>query len=80
MDDMEKQVREIIADELCVDIEQVVPDAKLVDDLGADSLDQIEVIMRLEEYFEIEMPDEDTEPIATVADVVTLVRRLAGEI
>ena len=64
------KVKEIIVDQLGVDGEQVVPAASFVDDLGADSLDTVELIMAFEEEFGIEIPDEEAEKIAKVEDVV----------
>jgi acyl carrier protein len=67
---VEQRVKEIIADQLGVDIEKITPEARFVDDLGADSLDVVELIMAFEEEFGIEIPDEDAEKIATVKDVI----------
>jgi acyl carrier protein len=67
---VEQKVKQIIADQLGVDIEKITPEAKFVDDLGADSLDIVELIMAFEEEFGIEIPDEDAEKIATVKDVI----------
>jgi acyl carrier protein len=67
---VEQKVKQIIADQLGVDIEKITPEAKFVDDLGADSLDVVELIMAFEEEFGIEIPDEDAEKIATVKDVI----------
>ena len=68
MASVEERVNKIIVEELGVNEDQVTPEAKFTDDLGADSLDQVELIMRFEEEFGIEIPDEDTEKIATVGD------------
>lgn len=68
--DKEQRVKEIIADQLGVEIDKLVPDAKFVEDLGADSLDVVELIMSFEEEFNIEIPDEDAEKIKTVGDVL----------
>ena len=65
-----EKVREIVIDELSVDADQVAEDATFVDDLGADSLDVVELVMRLEEEFDIEIPDEDAEKITTVGEAV----------
>ncbi|MCU0844026.1 MAG: acyl carrier protein [Spirochaetes bacterium] len=67
--DFEK-VRKIIVDQLGVDESEVTDDASFVDDLGADSLDTVELVMALEEEFGIEIPDEDAEKIITVGDAV----------
>ena len=64
------RVNEIVIEQLGVSPEQVTPQAKFVDDLGADSLDTVELIMALEEAFEIEIDDEDAEKLQTVADVI----------
>ena len=70
MSTVEQQVKAIVAEQLGVKAEQVVNDASFVDDLGADSLDTVELVMALEEEFEIEIPDEDAEKISTVGDAV----------
>ncbi len=67
--DFEK-IRKIIVDQLGVDESEVTDDASFVDDLGADSLDTVELVMALEEEFGIEIPDEDAEKIITVGDAV----------
>ncbi|MFP3293799.1 MAG: acyl carrier protein [Hydrogenobaculum sp.] len=68
--DREQRIREIIADQLGVEVDKLTPDAKFVEDLGADSLDVVELIMSFEEEFNIEIPDEDAEKIKTVGDVI----------
>ena len=67
---MEDRVKEIIVEQLGVDADQVTNDASFVDDLGADSLDTVELVMALEEEFDVEIPDEDAEKIATVHDAI----------
>jgi len=67
---VEDKVKKIIAEKLSVDIEEVVPDASFVDDLGADSLDLVELIMSMEEEFDMDISDEDAEQIATVKDAI----------
>ena len=67
---VEQKVIEIIIDQLGVDEKQVNPEASFIDDLGADSLDTVELVMALEEEFDIEIPDEDAEKIATVQNAV----------
>ena len=62
------KVKSIIVEQLGVDEEEVTPDASFVDDLGADSLDIVELVMAFEEAFELEIPDEDAEKITTVKD------------
>ena len=70
MSDIASRVKEIIANELGVEIEKVTDDASFVDDLGADSLDTVELVMAFEEEFEIEIPDEDAERMQTVGDAI----------
>jgi acyl carrier protein len=67
--EMYKKVVEIIANQLGVDREMITPEANVVDDLGADSLDVVELVMALEEAFSLEIPDEDAEKIRTVKDI-----------
>jgi acyl carrier protein len=64
------KVRQIVADQLGVDVDEVTPEASFVDDLGADSLDTVELVMALEEEFGLEIPDEDAEKILTVGDAI----------
>ncbi len=66
----EAKVKQIIAEKLGVSEDKVVPAASFVDDLGADSLDQVELIMALEDEFDIEIPDEDAEKLKTVKDAL----------
>jgi acyl carrier protein len=70
---------ELIAAHLAVDINKVVPDASIVDDLGADSLDTVELVMRAEEQYKIELPEEDVEQTHTVGQFAALVTRLRRE-
>ena len=70
MSSIEKKVIDIIVDQLGVDEKQVTPEAKFVDDLGADSLDTVELVMALEEEFDVEIPDEIAEKIATVGNAI----------
>jgi acyl carrier protein len=67
---MEDRVKEIIAEQLGVDGDQVTENASFTDDLGADSLDTVELVMALEEEFDLEIPDEDAEKIVTVSDAI----------
>lgn len=69
-----ERVKEIIVDQLGVDEEEVTPEATFIDDLGADSLDIVELIMAFEEEFDMEIPDEDAEKIVTVGDAVEYIR------
>ena len=71
---VEQKVIEIIIDQLGVDEKQVNPEASFIDDLGADSLDTVELVMALEEEFDIEIPDEEAEKIATVQNAVDYIR------
>jgi acyl carrier protein len=64
----EERVKEIIVEQLGVSADQVKPEARFIDDLGADSLDTVELIMALEEEFNVEIPDEDAEKMITVGD------------
>ena len=66
----EDKVKKIITDKLSVDVDEVIDNASLADDLGADSLDLVELIMSMEEEFDIEIPDDDAEKIVTVNDVI----------
>jgi acyl carrier protein len=68
-----EKVKEIVASQLGVEIEEVTPEASFVDDLGADSLDTVELVMALEEEFGLEIPDEDAENISTVKDAISYI-------
>ena len=70
---VEDKVKDIIVDQLGVDEKQVTLEASFVDDLGADSLDTVELVMALEEEFDIEIPDEEAEKIATVQDATNYI-------
>ena len=70
MSEHESKMKQIIAEKLGVSEDKVTPQASFVDDLGADSLDQVELIMALEDEFNIEIPDEDAEKIRTVKDAL----------
>lgn len=72
--EIEKKIIELIADELAVDEAEVTPNADLSHDLGADSLDAVEIIMRLEEEFDVEIHDEAAESVKTVADAIRIVQ------
>jgi acyl carrier protein len=67
---VEDKVKKIIAEKLSVDLEEVVEEASFVDDLGADSLDLVELIMSMEEEFDIDISDEDAEKLVTVKDAI----------
>lgn len=73
-DDIASKVKEIIVDQLGVNADEVVESASFIDDLGADSLDTVELVMALEEAFEAEIPDEDAEKLKTVADAVNYIK------
>lgn len=68
-----EKVKKIISEKLSVDLEEVVPEASFVDDLGADSLDLVELIMSMEEEFDIEISDEKAEQLVTVKDAIDYV-------
>ncbi len=68
------KVKDIIIEQLGVDESEVKPEASFIDDLGADSLDIVELIMALEEEFELEIPDKDAEKIVTVGDAVEYIK------
>ena len=72
---VEEKVKKIIAEKLSVDLEEVVPEAACVDDLGADSLDLVELIMSMEEEFETDISDEDAEQITTVKDAIDYINK-----
>ena len=75
MSTVEQQVKAIVAEQLGVKQEQVTNDASFVDDLGADSLDTVELVMALEEEFETEIPDEEAEKITTVQQAVDFINK-----
>lgn len=72
---VEDKVKKIIAEKLSVDLDEVVPEASFVDDLGADSLDLVELIMSMEEEFDIEISDEDAETLVTFQDVIDYIKK-----
>ena len=74
MASVEQRVKDIIIEQLGVDPEQVTNEASFVDDLGADSLDTVELVMALEEAFEIDIPDEDAEKIQTVQQAIDYIQ------
>lgn len=71
---VESKVKEIIVEQLGVNADEVTQDASFVEDLGADSLDQVELVMALEEAFKAEIPDEDAEKLKTVGDAVKYIQ------
>ena len=78
MKDIEEKVKKIVCEQLDVSEEDIVPEAILVDDLGADSLDQVELIMAMEEEFDISIPDDDAEQITTIQNAIDYVTRAKG--
>ena len=75
---IEDKVRSIIVDQLGVESDKVTADAKFIEDLGADSLDTVELVMAFEENFDIEVPDEEAEKLQSVADVVAYIEKVQG--
>jgi acyl carrier protein len=73
-----ERVRDIIVNQLGVNAEQVVPEAKFMEDLGADSLDTVELVMALEEEFGAEIPDEEAEKLQTVGDAISYIEKIQG--
>ena len=71
MSEVQEQVKKIIVDHLGIDESKVTPEAKFIDDLGADSLDTVELVMAFEEAFDVEIPDEKAETILTVGDAIS---------
>lgn len=79
MSSIEDKVKKIIAEQLSVSEDQIKPDASFVEDLGADSLDTVELVMALEEEFEIDIPDEEAEKIVTFNDVLNYIKSHTGK-
>ncbi|MGB0909442.1 MAG: acyl carrier protein [Nitrospirales bacterium] len=75
--EVQDRIKKIIAEQLGVEEEEVIPEAKFVDDLGADSLDTVELVMALEEEFDVEIPDEDAEKIQTVGGAIDFIKEKA---
>jgi acyl carrier protein len=71
---LEERVSELIVEQLGVTKEEIVPEASFIDDLGADSLDIVELVMAMEETFDIEIPDDDAEKIQTIGDALSYLR------
>jgi acyl carrier protein len=78
MADIEAKVKDIIINELGVEAEKVTPEASFVEDLGADSLDTVELVMAFEEEFGMEIPDEEAEKLQTVGDAIKYISEHAG--
>jgi acyl carrier protein len=70
------EVKEVVVEQLSVNADEVKEESKFVEDLGADSLDVVELVMALEEKFDIEIPDEDAEKIATVSDAIAFIENI----
>ena len=77
---VEEKVRQIIVEQLGVEPSEVTPTASFVDDLGADSLDRVELIMALEETFGVEIPDEEAEKISTVQNAIDYIQKNAKSV
>ena len=77
MSDTLQKISELIADKLGVEGSKVIPEAKFVEDLGADSLDTVELIMQLEDEFNIEIPDDEAEKLTTVGSVISYIEENA---
>jgi len=75
---MQAKIVDIIANQLGVEKDIITPEANVVDDLGADSLDVVELVMALEEAFDLEIPDEDAENIRTVKDIFDYLEKIAA--
>ena len=73
MSDIEEQVKKIVVEHLGIDESKVTPDARFIDDLGADSLDTVELVMAFEEQFSIEIPDDAAETILTVKNAIDFI-------
>lgn len=72
----EEKIKEIIAEKLSVELEEVIPGANFVDDLGADSLDLVELVMTMEEEFDVDISDDDAEKLVTVQDAMNFVSKI----
>ncbi len=77
--DVDAKVKELIVEKLGVSEDQIKPEAHFIDDLGADSLDTVELVMALEENFDIEIPDEDAEKLTTVGSAVDYIEKKLAE-
>lgn len=78
MSEIADKVKKIVVDQLGVSEDQVTPEAKFIEDLGADSLDQVELVMALEEQFGAEIPDEEAEKLTTVGDAIKYIESKQG--
>lgn len=75
---LESRVADIIVEQLGLTKEEIVPEASFVDDLGADSLDIVELVMAMEETFDVEIPDDDAEKIQTIGDAISYLKERLG--
>ena len=73
---MDPKIIDILTDSLSVSASQIIPEAHIIDDLGADSLDTVEIVMRLEEAFDILIEDEESEKMSTVQDIINYIESL----
>ena len=78
MSEIADKVKKIVVEQLSVNEDQVTPEAKFIEDLGADSLEQVELVMALEEQFGAEIPDEDAEKLTTVGDAIKYIESKQG--
>ena len=78
-ENIQQKVVDLIVDQLGVDADSVTPQAHFIDDLGADSLDTVELVMAFEEEFDMEVPDEDAEKLETVSDVTNYLKKRLNE-
>ena len=76
--DLEGRVRALVAEQLGIDVAEITPSASILDDLGADSLDVVELVMSLEDTFDIDVPDEEVEGMRTIADIQQFVAQHAS--
>ncbi len=76
--DLEKRLNSLIIEQLGISEEEAVPEASFIDDLGADSLDIVELVMAMEEEFDVEIPDEDAERIQRISDAITYMKEKLG--
>lgn len=79
MSDIAEQVKEIVVEHLGVEPDKVTPTASFIDDLGADSLDTVELVMAFEEKFDVEIPDDAAESIQTVGDAIEFLKKAKGQ-
>jgi acyl carrier protein len=79
MDNVEEKVKDIIVEELGVERDQLTPGASFMEDLGADSLDTVELVMAFEKEFDIDIPDEDAEKLRTVGDAMNYLHQKIGK-